>query len=139
MTESYKSIDPNIWGPHGWSFIHYTALGYPENPSDDEKDNYKVFFHSLQNTLPCVKCALNFKENIRELPIDKSLNSREDLFKWTVDIHNMVNNELGKKNYTYEMAYKKYMNLDKGFNTKDICMISGIILLLFLILYLIKK
>ena len=59
--------------------------------------------------------------------------------KWTIDIHNMVNNELGKKNYTYEMAYKKYMNLDKGFNTKDICMISGIILLLFLILYLIKK
>ena len=61
----------------------------------------------------------------------------------------MVNNELGKKNYTYEMAYRKYMNLDngfntkgfntRGFNTKDICMILGIILLIFMILYLIKK
>ena len=27
-----QSIQPNYWGPHGWKFIHYVALGYPENP-----------------------------------------------------------------------------------------------------------
>ena len=136
---SQNSIDPNLWGSSGWSFMHYVALAYPENPTKKDKLNYKIFYYNLQNTLPCLKCALNYKENIRELPIDKFLNSRENLFKWTVDIHNMVNNELGKENYTYEKAYNKFMNTNKGYDIKDICMIIGILLLVILILYMIKK
>lgn len=139
IQDSINSINPNLWGSSGWSFLHYTALAYPDNPTKKDKINYKIFFYSLQNTLPCLKCALNYRQNIREIPIDKSLNSREDLFKWTVDIHNMVNNELGKENYTYEKAYNKYMKQDKRYDVKDICMIIGVILLFILILYMIKK
>ena len=51
----------------------------------------------------------------------------------------MVNNELGKDNYTYEKAYNKYMNKNKEYDVKDICMIIGILLLFILILYMIKK
>ena len=103
------SIDPNMWGPSGWKFIHYTALGFPDNPTEEDKQNYKLFYYNLQNTLPCLKCSLNYKENIKELPIDNFLGSKEDLFKWTVNIHNMVNNELGKTNLNYEQAFKKYI------------------------------
>lgn len=132
------SIDPKLWGSSGWSFIHYTALGYPVNPTDEDKMNYKIFYYNLQNTLPCLKCALNYKENINQLPIENSLNSRGDLFKWTVDIHNMVNNELGKKNLSYEDAYYKYTK-GYSFDKKEICMIIGVVLLFLLIIYLIKK
>jgi hypothetical protein len=134
-----NSIDPKLWGPSGWSFIHYTALGYPDNPTDEDKINYKIFYYNLPNTLPCLKCALNFKENLQNLSIDNSLNSREDLFKWTVDIHNMVNNELGKPNLSHKEAYYKYSKTDNSYSNKDICIVVGIVFLFLTILYLIKK
>ena len=39
------SIKPNIWGPHGWKFLHYVSLGYPENPTPEDKINYKNFYY----------------------------------------------------------------------------------------------
>jgi len=134
-----NSINPKLWGPSGWSFIHYTALGYPDNPTEGDKINYKVFYYNLPNTLPCLKCALNFKENLLILPIDNFLNSREDLFKWTVDIHNIVNNELGNENLSYKEAYYKYSESNNSYFNKDICIIVGIVVLFLMILYLIKK
>ena len=132
------SINQKLWGPSAWNFIHYTALAYPDNPSEEDKENYKNFYYSLRNTLPCPKCSNNYIKNIQELPIDNSLNSKEDLFRWTVDIHNMVNNELGKENMNYEQAFQHYIKKDE-LNTKNICIIAAIILLILLILYLIKK
>tara|TARA_Y100000590_G_scaffold456915_1_gene608427 strand:- start:232 stop:636 length:405 start_codon:yes stop_codon:yes gene_type:complete len=132
-----NSIDPNSWGPSGWNFIHYTALGYPDNPTEEDKKNYKIFYQSLQHTLPCVKCSLNYKENLKELPIDKFLGSKEDLFKWTVDIHNMVNNELGKTNLNYEQAFKKYTRTDS--NIKSICIILAILFLVLIVSFLFLK
>jgi len=134
-----NNIDPNLWGSSGWEFIHYVALGFPDNPTKKDKINYKIFYYNLQNILPCSKCASNYRENIKELPIDNSLNSREDLFKWTIDIHNMVNNELGKKNISYEKAYDKYMNKNKGYQIYDVCMLVGIILLILAIVYFLRK
>jgi len=135
-----NSINPKIWGSSGWIFIHYTALGYPDNPTDEDKKNYKSFFYNLGNTLPCLKCANNFKKNINELPIDNSLNSRNDLFKWTVNIHNMVNNELGKNNLSFEEALNKYKNTRPSiYDFKNICMCITIILLVLIIIYLFNK
>ncbi len=133
-----SSIDPNLWGSNAWSFIHYTALAYPDNPTDEDKMNYKSFYYGLQNTLPCLKCSLNYKKNIQELPIDNSLGKKEDLFRWTVNIHNMVNNELGKKNLNYDQALQKYTK-NSNYDTKDICIFVAVILLFLLILYLVKK
>ena len=35
-------ITPQEWGPHGWKFIHYVSLGYPENPTEEDKHKYKM-------------------------------------------------------------------------------------------------
>ena len=86
-------VNPNLWGPHGWKFIHYTALGYPDEPTLQEKNNYKFFYNNLRNTLPCLKCRVHYAENIKNNPIDNHLNSKIDLFKWTVDIHNITNKD----------------------------------------------
>ena len=37
-------MTPDVWGPHGWKFIHYITLGYPEYPTQMQKDKYKAFF-----------------------------------------------------------------------------------------------
>lgn len=134
-----NSINPKLWGSSGWKFIHYTALGYPDQPTEKDKENYKLFFYNLQNTLPCLKCSINFGKNINELPIDNSLDTRNNLFKWTVDIHNMVNNELGKDNLSYEEALIKYKNKESTYNIKNICIFITLILLILFIIYFLKK
>ena len=41
-------MGPDTWGPHGWKFIHYVTLGYPNNPSDDIKEKYRKLIPSAQ-------------------------------------------------------------------------------------------
>ena len=65
-----NSLKPKIWGPHGWKFMHFVSLGYPDNPTDQDKQNYKNFYYSLQHILPCEKCAQNYKHNLAKYPID---------------------------------------------------------------------
>ena len=59
-----NSLKPKIWGPHGWKFMHFVSLGYPDNPTDTDKQNYKDFYYSLQNILPFEKFAQNYKQNL---------------------------------------------------------------------------
>ena len=32
---------PEIWGKHGWNFLHLITMGYPDNPTEDEKRQYR--------------------------------------------------------------------------------------------------
>lgn len=133
-----NSIKPKIWGPHGWKFMHYVSLGYPDKPSESDKMNYKQFYYSLQNILPCEKCAQNYMKNITENPIDNHLANRDSLVKWVIDIHNQVNKELGKKEYDYNEASQLYVTEDKPI--LDYCFkIVVLIIILYFLYYLLKK
>lgn len=90
-------VDPNIWGKHGWKFLHYVAQGYPENPTDEDKSNYKNFFLNIKNVLPCYKCQNHYKGHLTNFPItDKVLNNKESLENWVINVHNQVNLMNGK-------------------------------------------
>jgi hypothetical protein len=105
------TLGPATWGPFGWKFIHFITLGYPVNPNNEQKQNYKFFFLSLGNVLPCSVCSNNYKKNLLELPLtDDILNERDKLIKWAIDIHNMVNKETGKPEMSYEDAIKNMTN-----------------------------
>ena len=104
-----KTIGPNIWGPHGWNFLHYVSLGYPQEPTENDKRYYKDFYTSLQNVLPCATCQGNYKKNLSELPIDNALQSRDTLVKWVIDIHNKVNKETNKRELGYDEAIQLYL------------------------------
>ena len=83
-------MNPIIWGPGAWTFLHSITLNYPENPTDKEKMFHKNFFLNLQNVLPCPSCAQHYSMNLKKFPIDPALESRELLVKWLIDIHNEV-------------------------------------------------
>ena len=104
-----KSIGPNIWGPHGWKFMHYVSLGYPQQPTENDKRNYKDFYTSLQYVVPCATCQGNYKKNLSELPIDNALQSRDSLVKWVIDVHNKVNKETNKRELRYDEAIQLYL------------------------------
>lgn len=104
-------MNQNIWGSHLWFSLHTITFTYPINPSTIDKNNFKNFFESLQNVIPCAICQRNYKRHLLEHPIDKHLNTRKDLVYWFIDIHNMVNSEIGKKFMSYDVVLKKYENV----------------------------
>ena len=94
---------PDVWGPHGWKFIHFVTLGYPNNPSNEQKKTYKYFFESLKTVLPCSICANHYKEHLKKYPLsDQVLNDKRSLIEWGINVHNAVNISHGKKIYGYK-------------------------------------
>ena len=112
--------------------MHYVSLGYPNNPTENDKLNYKTFYTSLQHILPCAKCANNYSHNLIKYPIDNHLGSRDTLIRWVIDIHNQVNNETNKKEYTYEEALDLYMKDYSNYGNYCFKLIVLIIILYFL-------
>tara|TARA_B110000259_G_C14023971_1_gene404019 strand:+ start:1756 stop:2205 length:450 start_codon:yes stop_codon:yes gene_type:complete len=109
-------IDKNIWGTHLWNSIHFIALGYPRNPSNADKTNYKNFYENLVNVIPCDDCAEHLKKNFKLISIDNFLNTREKLFEWTILLHNQVNKLLNRREWSIQEAYALYN--DPYFNIK---------------------
>lgn len=101
-------MDKNVWGKPMWSTIHLVALGYPENPSADIAIKYNQFFISIAHVIPCDDCRKHFISLVTDNP--PALDNRDTLFKWTVDIHNSVNERLGKEKVSYENAYSLWKN-----------------------------
>jgi hypothetical protein len=95
-------LSPEVWGREAWHFIHLVALTYPPQPNEEQKKEYLLFFESLGNTLPCQVCAAHYRDKIKNTP--PRLENHNELFNWTVDIHNSVNQDNGKKQYTYKQA-----------------------------------
>jgi hypothetical protein len=101
-------MNQNIWGPHLWFSLHTMTFNYPIKPTKEDKENYKNFFLSLKNVIPCSVCKKNYIRHLNEMPLDKALNSRKDLVYWVIDLHNTVNGETGKKIIPPDIAIKKY-------------------------------
>ena len=137
-------MDPNVWGPHAWQFLHSITLSYPDIPTEQDKENHVQFFHSLKNILPCDKCKYHYAQTLETNPIENHLEDKESLFKWLVDVHNRVNVDNGKKEYSYdevtELYEKNYMKSDKGVLIDNKWLIiMFIILVLCLIFYYNRK
>jgi hypothetical protein len=107
-------MEPKVWGKYFWTTLHLAALGYPDVPSAEDKANYKQFFSNFWKVLPCYKCSVNYKRHLQELPIDDYLTDNLSLFQWTVDLHNIVNRELGKNEVSYEEAKERFARLARG-------------------------
>jgi len=137
-------MDPNIWGPHAWQFLHSITLSYPENPSEKDRENHIQFFNILKDILPCEKCRIHYAQNLQTYPIENHLENKESLFRWLVDIHNRVNIDNGKKEYSYDEVTKLYEKMynknDKGlFISNKWLIIMLILLLICLAFYYIRK
>tara|TARA_B100000787_G_scaffold119711_1_gene89852 strand:+ start:127 stop:549 length:423 start_codon:yes stop_codon:yes gene_type:complete len=128
----------NVWGPSAWTFLHTITYNYPENPSDNDKKNYHNFFDSLQHVLPCDKCKGHYKQNIQKYDLNNSLDNREDLVKWLIDLHNDVNRDNGKKVWSYSEVYNKYDNLHNSNLVNKILIFVILCIVLVLIFFLYK-
>jgi|UniRef100_A0A6C0M065 hypothetical protein len=109
-------MEPNIWGPGAWLFLHSITLNYPDNPTLIQKKKYSDFFHILGEVLPCSKCQKNYKSHLNSLPLNFHLQNKESISKWLVDVHNSVN----KINNKDEMSYKDFItNIEKIYSNPN--------------------
>jgi len=123
----------NIWGPSGWTFLHTITFNFPDNPSDRDKHNYYNFFNNLKYILPCEKCKKHYIENSKDL--NENLDSKDDLVKWLIGIHNKVNELNGKKIWTYDEVYNKYEKLYNPSNTINNTIIFIIFIVVFVLIF----
>jgi len=128
-------MNPQIWGPHAWFFLHTITLSYPENPSETDKKQMYDFFMSLSNILPCLNCMRHFKNHMNKYPITPFLDNRKLLVSWLVMLHNMVNVSTKKPTMTVDEVmelYKRHYTRPRFFSTRNVNnlgLISGIVLL----------
>jgi hypothetical protein len=97
--------------------MHIVALGYPVKATYGHKKAAKEFFESLTFLIPCPICREHYSEFLQKTPISPFLDRRDDLFKWTVEVHNSVNATLGKPKYSELEAIHFYTRL--GANGKS--------------------
>lgn len=100
------SCDPRKWGSSAWTFLHSVAVCYPKQPSDEDKQHYKMFFLSLPYVLPCLRCQENFLRHMstEACNFDNAFTSRDSLVRWVIDLHNHVNRDLRKPTLSHRQA-----------------------------------
>jgi len=113
--EDYNSNDgmlTTVWGPSQWHVLHTMSFNYPVNPTPQEKRNYRNYILSLKNVLPCGKCRDNLRKNFIKLPLlKKHMKSRQTFSKYIYDLHELINDMLGKKSgLSYDQVRNTYEN-----------------------------
>ena len=106
-------VPPEVWGPFFWHTIHIVALGYPKDPNYTDKRAAKEFFSALAFLIPCAVCRDHYSKHMHTHPITTFLDTRKDLLRWTIIIHNEVNKTLEKPAWTEQEVIDYYVRLGK--------------------------
>ena len=96
------------WGSAGWQFLHSVSFAYPEAPSPDDRQKMLTFLTSVGYVLPCKLCRAHYEAYVRTRLNSTTLDSRETLSRFVVDMHNDVNRRLRKHEVGYEQVKVEY-------------------------------
>jgi hypothetical protein len=102
-----EKIDKYDWGRPLWFILHTVAL-YAPDPLTESFKNYKQILSCLQHLLPCPKCRFHLSENLLKINLDKCARTREELFKCSWELHNIVNKDTNKREITFNEALQIY-------------------------------
>ena len=109
-------LDPKVWGPHYWFFLHTIALNYPRYPNSVTKRKYYDLIQNLHLFIPVEQHANDFNKLITKYPISPYLDNRDSFIRWIHFIHNKINEKLEKPKISMS---KFYMNYYEAFKTKE--------------------
>jgi len=109
VCKDWKS-NPTFWGPHLWTYMHYSAANYPKEPTLDEIEHMKQWLRTLPVTIPCDTCKKHYSEYIQQHndELESACHTRTTLFNFLVDIHNQVNQRHNKPIMSYTDAQHKF-------------------------------
>ena len=120
LVNSHSSkLDPTVWGPHYWFFLHTIALSYPHHPNSVTKKKYYELIQNLPLFIPNETIGNSFEKLLDEYPVTAYLDSRESFIKWMHFIHNKINEKLEKPKISLHEFYFRYY---EEYKPKDIKM-----------------
>ena len=101
-------LDPTVWGPHYWFFLHTISMSYPNRPNAVTKKKYYEFIQNLPLFIPVESISGELSKLIDEYPIAPYLDNRESFVRWVWFIHNKINQKLDKPQITLNEFFVKY-------------------------------
>jgi hypothetical protein len=110
-------LDPNVWGPHFWFFLHTLAMSYPHHPNSVTKKKYYELIQNLPIFIPTENIGSEFTKILDEYPVTAYLDDRESLVRWMHFIHNKINVKLEKPKISLNDFYLRYY---EEYKPKDI-------------------
>ena len=136
-------LDPEIWGPHYWFFLHTISITYPNFPNSVTKKKYYEFIQNFPLFIPVEKISTEFSKLLDMYPVAPYLDNKESFVRWTHFIHNKINTKLEKPNLPLDQFYIKYYEQYKPKNVKMMeyyklknkIIYAGIILIILWIIY----
>jgi hypothetical protein len=148
MLREYGNVklDPTVWGPHYWFFLHTIALTYPHYPNSVTKKKYYEFIKSLPLFIPVEKIASEFSQLLECFPVVPYLDNRDSFVRWIHFIHNKINEKLEKPKISLGEFYKTYYEAYKPKQVKTVEYLKlkrrlihlGIVLLIVGVIYLVR-
>ena len=141
-------LDPKVWGPHYWFFLHTVAMTYPHHPTTITKKKFYEFIQNLPLFIPVEDISKEFSNLIDKYPITPYLDNRDSFVRWVHFIHNKINEKLEKPQVNLNDFFIKYYNEYKSQDIKlyqyyklreKIIYASFIIMLISVIYYLYDK
>ena len=111
-------LDPKVWGPHYWFFLHTLAMTYPHHPNAVTKKKYYEFIQNLPLFLPVEEISGEFSKLIDKYPITPYLDNRDSFVRWMHFIHNKINEKLEKPTISLNEFFVEYYNEYKSHDEK---------------------
>ena len=119
LAKNNLQLDPLVWGPHFWFFLHTLAISYPHHPNAVTKKKYYELIQNLPLFIPNESIGSSFITILDEYPVTAYLDNRESLIKWMHFIHNKINEKLEKPKITIHEFYSRYY---EEYKPKDVKM-----------------
>jgi hypothetical protein len=111
-------LDPKIWGPHYWFFLHTLAMTYPHYPNAVTKKKYYEFIQNLPLFMPVDEISNEFSTLLDKYPVVAYLDNRESFVRWLHFIHNKINQKLEKPPINLNEFYIQYYEAYKSDSEK---------------------
>ena len=105
-------MDPKLWGPHLWYFLHTVSFRFPAKPTWTDKKEMTEFLVALQYILPCEHCRFHYKNYLLDYP--PVLDNQTQFMMWMVQLHNNINQRLGKPPKNYDEVITFYQDVYDG-------------------------
>ena len=119
LAKNHLQLDPTVWGPHFWFFLHTLAISYPHRPNSVTKKKYYELIQNLPLFIPIESIGNDFLKLLDEYPVTAYLDNRDSFVKWMHFIHNKINEKLEKPKITLNEFYFRYY---EEYKPKDIKM-----------------
>jgi hypothetical protein len=94
-------VDPALWGPHLWRFLHVAAALSP--PRVQAREKWRALLNALRTSLPCPECTGHYQAWLREHPFRVMMGGiavRRAAMRWVADLHNDVNRRRGLQQWS---------------------------------------